>query len=69
MDDKDFKLKTLEHHLSQASGKYTKCVANAVKDFLETKTDFDILSKDCQQYKEVIDDLMIKYKMANQTNE
>jgi hypothetical protein len=65
MDDRDFKLKTLEYHLSQASEKYTKCIAGAVKDFLESTNDFDILSKECEQYRVVVDDLMEKYKEAN----
>jgi hypothetical protein len=65
MDDKDFHLKTLEYHLSQVSLQYTKCIANAAKEFLESKTDFDILSKDCQQYKTNLDDLLSKYREEN----
>ena len=65
MDDRDFKIKTLEYHLSQASGKYTKCIADALKDYLENTTDYDILSKGCDQYKSTVDDLMVKYKEAN----
>jgi hypothetical protein len=63
MDDKDFKIKTLEFHIENNSNKYNKCISNAVKDFLNSNKDFNTLQ--CDSLKKIIDDLFEQYKLLN----
>ncbi len=62
MDDKDFKIKTIEFHLANASIKYNKCISAAIKDFLETKK---IFSQNCDSHKKIVDELFEQYKTLN----
>jgi hypothetical protein len=62
MDDRDFKIKTVEFHLANASAKYNKCVATAIKDFLETNK---VFSHNCDVLKKTVVELFEQYKALN----
>ncbi len=62
MDDKDFKIKTVEFHLANANSKYNKCISGAIKDFLETNKFF---AHNCDSLKKNVDDLFEQYKTLN----
>jgi hypothetical protein len=68
MDDKTFKIKNLEFHLKQVSKNYDICVSKAIKQFLESETDFNTLHKPCETLKKSLDDLMKEYEGINTNN-
>jgi hypothetical protein len=68
MDDKTFHIKNLEFHIKQTSVNYDVCVANAIKQFMNSDTDFKILIKPCEQMKTNLDNLMMKYSDINSNN-
>jgi len=57
-----FELKNLEFHLKEKSQQYDKCISKAVKIFLETNQDFDVLSKPCNTINNDLKELMKKYE-------
>jgi len=63
MDDKDFKIKTLEFHIENNSNNYNKCISNSVKDFLYSNKDFN--TSQCDTLKKTIDDLLEQYNTLN----
>jgi len=65
MDDTTFKIKNLEFHIKQKSIKYEECVSNALKLFLETKTDFDIAIVPCKGFEKDLNELMKEYERIN----
>lgn len=65
MDDFTFQIKNLEFHIKQTSMNYDKCVSRAIKNFVESDTDFTSLIKPCEPIKMNLDDLMKKYEQLN----
>lgn len=65
MDDITFKLKSLEFHLRQKSIKHEECVSNAVKIFLETKTDFDVALVPCKGLENELKGILKEYENLN----
>ncbi len=65
MDDKNFQMKNVEFHLKQASITYDKCVSQAVRNFLDSQTEFSTLVKGCAIYKQNVKELMEKYEKLN----
>ncbi len=68
MDDSTFKLKNLEFHLRQKSIKHEECVANAIKMFLETKTDFDVVIVPCKGLENELKQMLQEYEKINSSN-
>lgn len=62
MDDKTFKIKSLEFHLKQKSIKYENCVSAAVKMFLDTKVDFDVGITPCKDLGNELKALLSDYE-------
>ncbi len=66
MDDLTFQIKSLEFHLKQTSMQYDKCVAKAVKRFVDNgDAKFPELIKPCEPIKANLDSLMKKYEVLN----
>ena len=65
MDDKTFQLKNLEFHIQQTSKNYDKCISKALRNFLESESDFSNCFKPCEQIKNNLNDLMKKYEELN----
>jgi hypothetical protein len=66
MDLKDFEIKTIESHLKQISLKYDECIADRLAQFFFiNKEENENLFKDCDEFKEKIDELLKKYDKEN----
>jgi hypothetical protein len=65
MEDTTFQIKNLEFHLKQVSMSYDKCIAKAIRSFLESDTEFNIHMKPCESIKANLDGLMKKYEEIN----
>ena len=63
MDDKDFKIKTLEFHIENNSNKYNKCITQSVRDFINTNKDFN--STNCESLKKIVHEIFEEYKSFN----
>lgn len=65
MDNITFKLKNLEFHLKEKSIKHEECVANAIKLFLETKTDIEVAIAPCRGLENELNKMLSDYEKLN----
>jgi hypothetical protein len=62
MDDLTFQIKNLEFHIKQTALNHDKCVSRAIKKYMESDSEFNVLIKPCESLKTNLDDFMKKYE-------